>query len=80
MNRAFIVSPDMPRGVTVPEMQEYINSAVRVWKGQLFPEEPLYNLDRDSIHVTAVKQRRKVNDTRVFISHQVSPSGRWQPV
>lgn len=59
MNRSFIISLDMPKGVTVPEMQQYIDSAVRVWKGQLPPEEPMFNLDRDSIRVTVVKQRRR---------------------
>jgi hypothetical protein len=59
LNRSFIVSLDMPRGVTVPEMQQYIESAVRVWKGQLMPEQPIFDLDADSVQVTPVKQRRK---------------------
>jgi hypothetical protein len=59
MRRSFIVSLEMPKSVTVPEMKEYVESAVRVWKGQLHPDQPIFDLDADSVQVTPVKQRRR---------------------
>jgi hypothetical protein len=51
MKRQFIVTVEMPNGVTVKEMKEYILDAVATWKGQLDPECDLFWLNSDKVRV-----------------------------
>ena len=68
MKRHFIVTVDVPEGVTITEMAGYIHGAVRVEAGSLNPDEdPLFYLDRESInvqHATAKRLGRLLRVTR----------------
>lgn len=57
--RQFIVTVDVPKGVTLPEMCDYITEAVGVWKGQLHPDERLFDLDGDSVKVKSIPAKKK---------------------
>jgi len=61
MRRGFIVNLTMPPCITIEEMKSYIKSAVSAWKGQLHPEDPLFDLNEDTIIVSHIphKQRRR---------------------
>ena len=54
MRRAFKVTLDMPRGVKVGEMTDYILDAVQTWKGQLHPDDPLFDLDYEAVKVVSL--------------------------
>lgn len=65
MKRAFIVTLNLPRGVTPQVMVDYISDAVKTWKGQLKSitamedendwYDPLTDLDEDSVKVRTAK-------------------------
>lgn len=59
MKRKFIVTLEIPRGVTVSEMKNYIEDAVACWKGGGDPEGALFDLDGDSVKVVAVPVKKK---------------------
>ena len=40
----YLVKVDRPEGVSVDEMNAYIEEAVDTWKGQMCPEEPLFDM------------------------------------
>lgn len=59
--KLFAVGIDIPKGVTLTEMRDYIRDAVASWKGQLeppraygdnTPRDPLFQLDGDSVTVS----------------------------
>ena len=53
---SFLVTLDLPDGVTPAELAEYIDDAVCSWcKGQ-DPEDPIFDLDRESVNVALVKE------------------------
>lgn len=52
--RSFIVTLDLPRGVGVRQMVQYIRTEIKANIGRLDPEEPLADLDRDSVKVKFV--------------------------
>jgi hypothetical protein len=54
----FVVRLEMPEDVGIGEMQEYIDEAVGAWKGQLHPDNPLFDLDRDTVKVCRPHKRR----------------------
>lgn len=54
MRRMFIVQVEMPEGCTVDDMRAYIWDAVATWRGQLHPDEPLFDLDGDSVRVLSI--------------------------
>ena len=54
MKRAFQVTLEMPRGVKVGEMSDYILDAVQTWKGQLHPDDPLFDLDYETVRVVSL--------------------------
>ena len=56
--RQFIVTLDIPPGVTLPEMEEYIAEAVQIWQGQMHPEAPLRDLNGNSVRVKRIPQKR----------------------
>lgn len=60
MKRSFTVTIDVPKGATVEDCIEYIDEAVKVWKGQLRPPQgysdddsgdPMWYLDDTKITV-----------------------------
>lgn len=59
MKLQFVVTVEMPKGVTVAEMRGYIGDAVSVWCGGKDPESAIYKLDPDSVTVRPVPQPAK---------------------
>lgn len=57
--RKFTVEVEIPEGCTVTEMKEYIRLAVRCWAGGMDPEDPIYDLDKDSVKVSTQRQNTK---------------------
>lgn len=55
---SFKVTVDAPHGVNRADLREYIHDAVGGWKGQFHPENPLFDLDRESVSVV---QYRRMN-------------------
>lgn len=69
MKRSFLVKLDVPEGCTLPEMAGYIENAVATWKGQLHPDEPLFDLDGDSVKVKSIpiprqKKQKPLEETK----------------
>ena len=54
MIKDFKVRVEMPKDVTITEMQDYIREAVQTWKGQMHPDEPLFDLNYKSVTVTPI--------------------------
>ena len=50
----FLVTLDLPPKVTLKQMAAYIANEVKCGVGQMMPDEPLWNLDRDSVKVTPI--------------------------
>ena len=63
--REFRVSVVVPEDVTDEDMKEYIAEAVGTWKGQMHPDEPLYELDYKTIKVTRINKKRRKRDATV---------------
>jgi hypothetical protein len=65
MTHLFLVQVELPDGCTVEDMRRYIWDAVGTWKGQLHPDEPLFDLDDESVLVQSIprptprKKRKK---------------------
>ena len=57
--KPFKVEIEMPPGVTVSEMKQYIEEAVQGWCGGLRPESPLCDIERDHVRVTAMHKRKR---------------------
>lgn len=52
MTRArFLVTLDLPPRVSPEQMAAYIEQEVKCGVGQMMPEEPIWNLDKDSVRV-----------------------------
>lgn len=49
---AYKVSVRLPSGVSIKDMEEYISDAVMSWRGQLHPQDPIFNLAYESVVVT----------------------------
>lgn len=64
MKRQFVVTFEMPAGLTVDEAAEYVRQAVACWAGSKDPESAIYDLDKSSVRVEAVKAKRKPQPTR----------------
>ncbi len=47
----YVVAVERPDGVTHAQMADYIEDAVRTFKGGLSPDDPLFDLDKDSVKV-----------------------------
>lgn len=58
--RQFLVTLDMPDGVSVEEMRTYIEEAIGAWKGSFDPESALFNLNGDSVKAKSVPKRTVV--------------------
>lgn len=59
MKQRFVVEVDIPSGVSVQEMKDYIFGEVRAGIGGLPPEDPLFHLDRTSVKVTLMTRNSK---------------------
>ena len=53
----YTVSVEKPEGVTHAQMVGYIEDAVRTFKGGLFPDDPLFDLNKDSVKVKLQRSR-----------------------
>lgn len=51
MKARFLVTLEIPDGVTPSEMLCYVGEAVSSWCKGTDPEEPLFDLDRDTVSV-----------------------------
>lgn len=47
----YVVAVERPDGVTHAQMVGYIEDAVRTHKGCFSPDDPLFDLDKDSVKV-----------------------------
>lgn len=54
MQRKFTVTVEMPEGVKVAEMADYIEDAVATHKGCMDPDEAIFGLDGTSVKVRPV--------------------------
>lgn len=54
--RQFVVTVEVPPGVSVEEMEGYIEEAVAVWKGGGAPESPLFGLKGDTVRVARLSR------------------------
>ncbi len=55
MKRRFIVTLEVPDGVSLADMTSYIKDAVVAIPGYYQKEEPIFNLDRESVKVVRGK-------------------------
>lgn len=55
----FIVSLDVPSGVSVERMGTYIWEEIKANVGRLDPADPLFHLDQDSVGVAHVRKRKE---------------------
>ena len=60
MRKLFRVSVELPTGVTAAQMRVYIYDAVASMKGSYHPEDPIFNLDSDSVKVSHLKETKVV--------------------
>jgi hypothetical protein len=58
MTQEFRVMLDVPSGVSLKEMCEYISDAVKTYKGGLSPDNPIWHLAPESVIVKVVLKRR----------------------
>lgn len=64
----FVVRLAVPEGVTIREMQAYVQAAVKSWRGGLCPDDdPLFDLDSDKVKVT--RPHRKKSYLSTFTGH-----------
>ena len=56
MKGKFKVTVDLPKGVTQVEMGEYIKQSIRTMAGSLHPDDPMFDLDRDSVKVSVFRR------------------------
>ena len=57
--KSFKVTLDVPEGVSIAEMRDYIETAVRTWCGGGCPDDPIFQLDGDSVKVTQLREVKK---------------------
>lgn len=50
----FKIYLDLPAGVSPKEMKSYIEDSIQSWCGSYPPEEPMFHLNRDTVHVDYV--------------------------
>lgn len=57
--RVFLVTLDIPEDVYIRDVKDYILNAVKDFCGCLSPENPWFDLDRNSIKVVQQKIRKQ---------------------
>lgn len=56
---SYVVTLMRPEDVSDAEMKEYIWNAVGTWKGSYNPDDPLFDLDGDTVSVKQYRKPRK---------------------
>jgi len=51
------VQIEVPMNVYIDDVKEYVRDAVKTHCGGLHPEDPMFNLNRDSVKIIAVTER-----------------------
>lgn len=54
--KQFTVLVDMPRGVSMKEMKEYMHTAIVAWGKGGHPDNPLFDLRDSHVKVTSTRQ------------------------
>ena len=66
--RAFTVTLDVPEDADEADVIHYIHNSVASWKGSLHTEDPMFELDPDSVDVrveaTTRNRRQRHESTR----------------
>lgn len=62
MKKSFVVSLEIPDGVSVTEMREYIRDAVGWWCKGTNPEYPIFDLDANKVRVKVLKTDSRKRD------------------
>jgi hypothetical protein len=60
IRKHFIVSVEMPDGVSTREMQDYIRDSVRSYAGGLRTQDPLSRLNRKLVTCMSLKELGKI--------------------
>lgn len=47
--RAFVVVLDVPEGAKISDLRAYVEDAVATWCGSLAPDDPIFELDGDTV-------------------------------
>lgn len=58
----FLVTLDVPLGCTIARMRDYIETEVKAGVGGVYPEDPITDLDRNSVVVIRHRQRKKATE------------------
>lgn len=80
MKKAFIVQIDVPSGVFVQDVREYIEQAVISHCGGLNPSDPLFELDRSSVEVITASTPFKRREQRNRIAESIFANAAAMPV
>lgn len=56
----FRVRLKVPEGATVDDVRDYIEDAVACWKGSRCPDDPIFDLDGDSVRVRRIYRTEAV--------------------
>lgn len=62
-DRVFKVCITVPDGATEDQVMDYIEDAVTSFKGGLPPEDPMFNLDPDTVSVKRVSPKYGEHET-----------------
>ena len=55
----FVVSLDRPHGASISDLKDYIEEWVACGKGSRHPDDPIFDLDGDSVKVKRFTSRTK---------------------
>lgn len=55
MKARFLLEIDVPNGASLIELRDYITEEVKVGCGSRRPEDPIFNLDRDSVKLAFIE-------------------------
>ena len=56
MKKSFKVTLDMPEGVSIMEICGYIVGSIRLMRGSYSKDDPIFELDRDTVKCTPIKE------------------------
>lgn len=59
MKAKFTVTLDMPEGMSKGDMKQYIEDAVKSWAGCYPPNEPVFDLNRNSVKATHQRKKKE---------------------
>lgn len=65
--RKFRVEVPALDDVSAADWRDYIRNAVGSWKGQFHPENPLFDLDRDDVHVVQWRKQTPATEHRAYL-------------